>query len=130
VVVSSRQEVFQSDFIGAADHAVRLDAPQFGYLNFHRFAFTVPDDFGTWLSDGNHLSGLQVGSAADNLNRLAFTDVSHDDPQAVGLGVGADGENPAGDDVLEGVAQVFTALDLNRAHGQVIGKLLNGQVFW
>ena len=120
------EQIPQTNFRGGADHAVALDAPQLGFLNFHRLTLAVPAAQGAGAGHGHPHPGGEIGAAADDLPDVAAADVRFADPQLVGVGMGADLRHHAHQHMLEALGQVLGPLHLHGGHGQVIGQ--TGQV--
>ena len=120
------EQIPQPDLGGGADHTVALDAPQLGFLNFHRLTLAVPAAQGAGAGHGHPHPGGEIGAAADDLPDVAATDIRPADPQLVGVGMGADLRHYAHQHMLEALGQVLGPLHLHGGHGQVIGQ--TGQV--
>ena len=120
-----------AQFVLGAQHAERLDAPDFAALDFELLvaAIGIKDSA---HGGAQHLEpGAAVGSAADDLQRLGSPDVDRRDVQVVGIGMVDAGEHFAHDDAPEPAPHgldLLETLDLEADVGQYGGDLLGRQI--
>ncbi len=124
----SREEVFQVNFLGTADHALAQLTAEFDRLKFDGLPLAVPAYEGPGRSDCHAFSRIEVGAAADNLQQAVPADIYLADPKQVRLRVGLNAFDPAGDDSPDPVGRIGNRFNLNRTHGQVGCQILSRKV--
>ncbi len=84
------------------------------------------DELSADAGEGHLVADVEVRRTADH-GLLAGADINRGQPQAVGVGVGIDGDNPADDDIVPFTPDYLYPLGLNPGHGQPSRQLGRGQ---
>ena len=118
-----RKKVAEADFVGSADHAVRLHAAQLALLNLNRLAFAVPANDSAGNSNGNAHAYFKVDAAAHDFLRLCLAEVNRADTQFVSVRMRVNRRNHADNHILETLSEIFHVLHLDGVHRQVVREL-------
>ena len=119
-----REQVTETDFVGSADHAVGLNSAQLALLNLNGVSLAVPADNRSGNGYGNLHADSKIDTAADNLLRLAVTDVDRADTQFVGIRMRIDRLNLTDKHLVKTLGEVFHVFHLNGVHREVVRQFL------
>jgi hypothetical protein len=109
-----------------ADHARRFYAAYLRLFELQRLTAVSVYKLSADAGESNLLAGGDVGSATDD--RQAFPpQIDGGQPEAVGLGMGLDGQNLADDGVLP-AADGLHRSHLGPGHGEPVGQFAGGDV--
>ena len=122
--------VAQAQLQGRADHPAGLDAPDGGGPEGLRLAGARVEQQRTLFGEGYHLTGGDVGRAADHRRGLAVPQLHGGKGQPISPGVAVDLQHASHDDALPvpGAADLLQPADLRSRHGESMGQLLGGQL--
>ena len=108
----------QAQLREAAHHAVGDDTAQFTLFNL-----LTAGEGGLVQGNGDHVVGVNVPGAGDDLNRLFLTNVNLAHPHMVGVGVALHGQDLAHHHVGDLLPQVVGQLYLGAGEGHSLGKV-------
>jgi hypothetical protein len=106
-----------TEFIGGAHHALRLDAPHFTALDLE-----ASGQRGALDGGGDLVPHAHIGSATNDLKGGGLADVGLTHDEVVGIGMWFDRLDLSDNDIAEVGTDSFDGLDFQAEHGKFVGK--------
>ena len=120
----------QLEFVLGAKHAFANLATQFTFLYLIKLSVGSPD-FGPYLGTDHLLAGGNIGSTANDMQRLGSADIDSGDVQMVRIWVRFTGKDLGNNDMLQAALDglnLFYTLNLQSGEGQQIVQLMGCQI--